>query len=104
MTFLHREYEAYALFNEHWAQQKLVELKALGEEQDDEYREFLSEAERGRRSADKIKAAVNKMLWSEELGYYTAYNVSHPSVGPAHAVDNRVAIMGFPLWCVACSV
>ena len=43
---------------------------------------------------ERIANAMDAHLWNSTLGYYVAYNHSHGG----HQVDNRVFLMGLPLW------
>jgi glycogen debranching enzyme len=95
MTFLYREYQAYAHFNQEWAQQ--LENGEMNDEVRQVLIQYRAEAERSRTAADDIKKSLNDMLWNESLGYYTAYNLSRAAHDP-HPVTNRVGLMGFPLW------
>lgn len=60
MVFLHREYVAFANFLRAWAETDPSLKDAIPTQL---------------AIADRIKAALNEYMWSEELGHYVAYDV-----------------------------
>lgn len=78
MTFLYREFKAYANFLTSWGEPQSKIDEALME-------------------AQSIKKALNTYLWDEELGIYIAYNHTAKKMGIKPQVYNRVWLMGMPI-------
>ena len=89
-TFLYREYQAYALFNEKWAnEENNLQQKQM----------YVNEKNQALASALKIKTAINTYLWDDELGYYIALNTSDAAIKTGSSrITQRTDVMGFPLW------
>lgn len=97
-VFLYREHRAYQLFLQHWAAAERRRADAgasLGgaSRLRLRLRRWEAEAARSRATAAEILAAMQRHLWSNATGCYGAYNTS-----TGEAVDNRVYLMGLPLW------
>ena len=89
-TFLYREYQAYSLFNQKWADEA---------EEDQQVRVYVKESKRAETMANNIKQAMNEHLWDEELGYYVALNTSEAALKEGtEVIRTRTDVMGFPLW------
>eukprot|EP00300_Choanocystis_sp_HF-7_P017337 c196_g1_i1.p1 GENE.c196_g1_i1~~c196_g1_i1.p1 ORF type:complete len:445 (+),score=94.86 c196_g1_i1:33-1337(+) len=101
MSFLHREHEAYALFCDTWANN----VEASNSSGVDKAM-LLSHAQASRDTADRIREAIDKYLWTTRgdeasssllpesaTGLYLAYNVSAGA-----RVNNRVYLLALPLF------
>ena len=87
MVFMHREHTAFARFLTAWA----AAAAAAGDATQAEA--FTVEAATHSATAGKIEAALNAVMWSEELGHYVAYDVKRKV-----QVLNRTFLMAFPLY------
>ena len=92
-TFLYREFEAYALFQAKWKGEALKSGDSRAANW--HYLEHTWALE----NAQKLKTAVNKHLWDDDLGYYIALNTSRAAIKAGKTrVLARTDVMGFPLW------
>ena len=102
-TFLFREFQAYALFCGKWARDEIAAASENATTKDyarqARHEHFLEEQVWALGVASDIKAAVNKFLWDDKLGYYIARNMSAAAIKAGTTLVNaKTDVLGFPLW------